>query len=130
MNQSESEFDQIFAVMDAPDYPSTCNGCGEEGTNATMQFHECERCATCLHGRRWHLNDDKCQDACHCQKWISLASQSVYGTDSKAVCFPPLNGGGTGAQSEHVFDNTGQCVRLRRENNRRRRPDITQGFRV
>lgn len=37
----KSAFDEIFAKMDAPDYPATCYSCGEEGTNATMATHTC-----------------------------------------------------------------------------------------
>lgn len=28
--------------IEAPDYPATCDWCGQVGTNATMANHECE----------------------------------------------------------------------------------------
>lgn len=39
--ESTSEFDQIFESMNAPDYPATCDRCGMEGTNASMENHAC-----------------------------------------------------------------------------------------
>lgn len=37
-----SEFDQVFDQMAAPEYPATCDNCGEVGTNASMEQHECD----------------------------------------------------------------------------------------
>ena len=37
-----TKFDRVFAEMSAPDYPATCNQCGLEGTNASMERHECD----------------------------------------------------------------------------------------
>lgn len=42
-----TEFDQVFEELDAPDYPATCDNCGEVGTNATMAEHECEDNGQC-----------------------------------------------------------------------------------
>lgn len=36
-----TEFDRVFDQMEAPEYPATCDQCGEVGTNATMEQHEC-----------------------------------------------------------------------------------------
>jgi len=46
------EFDQMFEDLEAPDYTATCDQCGVEGTNATMEGHECDTeitltCAQC-----------------------------------------------------------------------------------
>lgn len=38
---TKTEFDHVFDEMSAPNYPSTCNDCGETGTNASMAGHEC-----------------------------------------------------------------------------------------
>lgn len=38
---SDSEFNQIFEDLEAPDYPATCDQCGAEGTNASMEAHIC-----------------------------------------------------------------------------------------
>lgn len=38
---TKTEFDQIFELMDAPDYPCTCDSCRAEGTNASMTDHTC-----------------------------------------------------------------------------------------
>jgi len=37
-----TEFDQIFEGMSAPEYPATCDECGEVGTNASMEEHICQ----------------------------------------------------------------------------------------
>jgi len=34
--------EQILINIEAPNYPATCDWCGEVGTNATMANHECE----------------------------------------------------------------------------------------
>lgn len=36
-----SEFDEVFQQLEAPDYPATCDKCGVEGTNASMEEHVC-----------------------------------------------------------------------------------------
>ena len=33
----------IFDQLEAPNYPATCDNCGEEGTNASMAQHMCEK---------------------------------------------------------------------------------------
>lgn len=38
-----SDFNRTFTELDAPDYPATCDNCGEEGTNATIVAHVCKR---------------------------------------------------------------------------------------
>lgn len=38
---TKSDFDQVFEDLEAPDYPATCDNCGAEGTNASMETHEC-----------------------------------------------------------------------------------------
>lgn len=40
--QATTEFDQVFDQMEAPEYPATCDNCGEVGTNASMEQHECD----------------------------------------------------------------------------------------
>lgn len=30
-----------WETMEQPNYPATCDGCGEEGTNWSMENHEC-----------------------------------------------------------------------------------------
>lgn len=32
---------KVFEAMDTRDYPATCDKCGTEGTNESMQTHEC-----------------------------------------------------------------------------------------
>lgn len=32
---------KVFEKMNAPEYPATCDQCGVEGTNASMEEHEC-----------------------------------------------------------------------------------------
>jgi len=39
--EKQSEFDKVFSGMEAPDYPAICNACGAEGTNASLESHEC-----------------------------------------------------------------------------------------
>lgn len=39
--QPKSQFDQVFEQLEAPDYPATCDQCGLEGTNATIDSHIC-----------------------------------------------------------------------------------------
>ena len=41
--QPEREFDKIFAQLEAADYPATCNDCGAEGTNESLEDHECPK---------------------------------------------------------------------------------------
>lgn len=36
-----TEFDRVFKDLEAPDYPATCDQCGLEGTNATIDSHIC-----------------------------------------------------------------------------------------
>lgn len=67
--QPESEFDRIVAVMDAPDYPSTCNGCGEEGTNESMADHSCPE----------HLVRE-----CTCSALVRQVSESCATTNRQA----------------------------------------------
>lgn len=38
-----NEFDKVFARLESPDYPATCNECGMEGTNASLEEHVCAR---------------------------------------------------------------------------------------
>ena len=40
--QPQSQFDQVFEKMNAPEYPATCDQCGVEGTNASMGGHICD----------------------------------------------------------------------------------------
>lgn len=35
------EFDRVFQQLEAPDYPATCDHCGAQGTNASMEGHVC-----------------------------------------------------------------------------------------
>ena len=37
-----TQFDQIFEDMSAPEYPATCDECGEVGTNESMESHSCK----------------------------------------------------------------------------------------
>jgi len=37
-----TKFDEVFEQLEAPEYPATCDQCGLEGTNATIEEHECE----------------------------------------------------------------------------------------
>jgi hypothetical protein len=99
--QPESEFDRIVAVMDAPDYPSTCNNCGYTASNSEMQTHTCSTSVT----------DHNCESV---RDTVVESLTNWFERELRVrttmVCFPPLSGGGTGAQSEHVFDNARQCV--------------------
>ena len=36
-----------WETMAQPNYPATCNGCGEEGTNKSMANHECPHDPNC-----------------------------------------------------------------------------------
>lgn len=36
-----TEFDEVFQQLESPDYPATCNECGMEGTNASLEEHVC-----------------------------------------------------------------------------------------
>lgn len=40
----KSAFDEAFAEIERPDYPSTCNQCGAEGTNAQIATHATHGC--------------------------------------------------------------------------------------
>ena len=42
-----TEFDQIFEELSAPEYPATCDQCGVEGTNASMENHDCSQTGQC-----------------------------------------------------------------------------------
>jgi hypothetical protein len=42
-----TEFDQIFEEMSVPEYPATCDQCGEAGTNASMESHDCNQTGQC-----------------------------------------------------------------------------------
>lgn len=35
------EFDIVFSELEAPDHPATCDQCGIEGTNQSLEDHEC-----------------------------------------------------------------------------------------
>lgn len=35
------KFDRVFQQPEAPDYPATCNECGAEGTNESLEGHVC-----------------------------------------------------------------------------------------
>lgn len=35
------KFDRVFQQLEAPDYPATCDQCGAEGTNESLEGHEC-----------------------------------------------------------------------------------------
>src|SRR6185503_8803544 len=37
-----TKFDEVFKQLEAPSYPVTCDQCGLEGTNATMEEHVCQ----------------------------------------------------------------------------------------
>lgn len=37
-----TEFNKVFTELEAPDYPATCDQCGVEGTNASMEEHVCD----------------------------------------------------------------------------------------
>lgn len=47
MTKAATEFDQVFENLEAPDYPATCDNCGEVGTNASMERHECDDSGQC-----------------------------------------------------------------------------------
>src|ERR1044072_8091297 len=60
-----TEFDQVFEEMSAPEYPATCDNCGEVGTNATMAEHGCVAmtpCAECggVSGERYQRHKTSC----------------------------------------------------------------------
>jgi hypothetical protein len=60
-----TEFDQIFEEMSAPEYLATCDECGEEGTNASMEEHVCAvvtPCAECggVSGERYQRHKASC----------------------------------------------------------------------
>jgi hypothetical protein len=38
-------FDEVFAQLEAPNYPATCDECGLVGTNESMANHNCEQFA-------------------------------------------------------------------------------------
>lgn len=51
-----TEFDKVFGDMMQPDYPSTCDQCGAEGTNASMKRHVCA-----LRAEEWRVFEHSCK---------------------------------------------------------------------
>lgn len=41
-------FERMIGVLEDPDYPATCDCCGEEGTNLSMVEHTCPDYETLL----------------------------------------------------------------------------------
>jgi hypothetical protein len=63
-------FDEVFAQLEAPDYPATCDECGLVGTNKSMAGHDCEQFAIwpCYIGDHdacaWRSRDGECPCLC------------------------------------------------------------------
>lgn len=75
-----------FEIMSAPDYPATCDCCGETGTNQSMETHVCANFADiamwpCYIGehdncaRRRIRNKQKIVCPCICHKKVTDSNQ-------------------------------------------------------
>lgn len=48
-----TEFDEVFEQLEAPEYPATCDQCGEVGTNVSIEEHVCGAQV----GEQWQADD-------------------------------------------------------------------------
>lgn len=95
--QPQSQFDQVFEEMDAPEYPATCDQCGTEGTNASIGEHVCPG------GKLSSADDIECQfcgfrgtfteGANHRKKTQHLIRTVAVGNQRRAQYEPALRAG-------------------------------------